>query len=76
MKKINKIFISLGVFLIFLYRFIIRPFFPSSCKFHPTCSEYTLQAIKKYGLTRGIFKGLKRVSRCHGGNSGGFDPLL
>jgi len=46
------------------------------CRFHPTCSEYTYQAIEKYGLFRGGWMGLKRIVRCHPWAKGGEDPLL
>ncbi len=45
------------------------------CRFIPTCSEYTYQAIEKYGVSKGIFLGLKRIIRCHPWNKGGYDPL-
>ncbi|MCS6956533.1 MAG: membrane protein insertion efficiency factor YidD [Patescibacteria group bacterium] len=45
------------------------------CRFMPTCSEYTYQAVEKYGLIRGLFLGLKRILRCHPWNKGGYDPL-
>ncbi len=45
------------------------------CRFTPTCSEYTYQAIEKYGILAGGWKGLKRIFRCHPWNKGGFDPL-
>lgn len=45
------------------------------CRFYPTCSEYTYQAIEKYGIAKGFFLGLKRIVRCHPWNKGGFDPL-
>ncbi len=45
------------------------------CRFYPTCSEYTYQAIQKYGILRGGWKGLKRIIRCHPFSSGGYDPL-
>lgn len=45
------------------------------CRFYPSCSEYTKQAIIKYGVFLGIFKGLGRISRCHPFNPGGHDPL-
>ena len=46
-----------------------------ACRFIPTCSEYTYQAIDKYGIILGCFKGVKRIARCHPFNKGGFDPL-
>jgi len=45
------------------------------CRFRPTCSEYTYQAIKKYGVATGSLIGIKRVIRCHPWNKGGYDPL-
>lgn len=47
-----------------------------TCRFYPTCSEYTKQAIEKYGLLTGIFKGIKRISHCQPFHSGGYDPLI
>ena len=44
-----------------------------TCRFHPRCSEYTIQAIEKYGAIRGIFRGIKRVGKCHPWNEGGVD---
>ena len=46
-----------------------------NCKFYPTCSEYTKQAIKKYGCLKGIFLGIKRILRCNPFSKGGYDPL-
>jgi hypothetical protein len=51
-------------------------FFPNGyCRFAPTCSEYTYQAIKKYGLTKGGLMGIKRIFRCNPFNKGGADPI-
>lgn len=47
----------------------------SSCKFNPTCSEYTYQAVEKYDIIKGIYLGLKRIIRCHPLNKGGYDPI-
>lgn len=64
------------ILLIYGYRLLLRPIFPSSCRFTPTCSEYTIQAITKYGIIKGIFLGSKRILRCHGGNPGGLDEVI
>jgi putative membrane protein insertion efficiency factor len=45
------------------------------CRFHPTCSEYTYQAIAKFGIIKGGWWGLKRIARCHPWNDGGYDPI-
>lgn len=71
----NKLPTQLGITSIYIYRYILRPFFPSACRFYPSCSEHTLQAIKKYGLFKGSYLGVQRILKCHGGNPGGFDPL-
>ena len=47
----------------------------NSCKFVPTCSEYMIQAIEKYGTIRGIIKGIKRILRCNPFSKGGYDPV-
>lgn len=47
----------------------------SACRFSPTCSEYTYEAVKKYGGVKGLFIGLKRIIRCHPWSKGGFKPL-
>ena len=65
----------IGVALIKGYRRFISPMLPPSCRFTPSCSLYTLQAIEKYGLLRGSFMGAWRVLRCHPFSEGGFDPV-
>ena len=45
------------------------------CRFEPTCSQYTYQAVEKYGVIKGLVLGLKRIIRCHPFSKGGFDPL-
>ncbi len=65
------------VFLAILrfYRRWISPALPPACRFTPTCSEYAYQAIEKYGAARGGWLGLRRLSRCHPWNPGGYDPV-
>ncbi|MCQ2738962.1 MAG: membrane protein insertion efficiency factor YidD [bacterium] len=53
----------------------ISSLFPPRCRFYPTCSEYTKQAIIKYGFFKGSWLGVKRIVRCHPLNDGGYDPV-
>ncbi len=61
--------------LIRFYQYAISPMFGRRCRFFPSCSEYTAEAVAKYGALKGLRMGLKRLSRCHPWNPGGFDPL-
>ena len=63
-----------GIALIHAYRFLFS-WLPSSCRYEPTCSRYTEQAIAQYGLFRGSWMGAKRIARCHPGHPGGYDPV-
>ncbi len=65
----------LGVAAIKTYQLIISPLFPSSCRFYPSCSEYTLQSIEKFGFFKGAWKGFLRLGKCHPFHSGGYDPV-
>jgi putative membrane protein insertion efficiency factor len=65
----------LALALIRLYKRFISPLLPPSCRFEPTCSVYTYQAIEKYGVIKGGILGIKRISRCHPLNPGGYDPV-
>jgi uncharacterized protein len=57
------------------YKRWISPMLPSACRFHPTCSEYMMQAIQDHGAARGFWMGLKRLARCHPFHAGGLDPV-
>jgi putative membrane protein insertion efficiency factor len=63
------------VFIIKGYQKLISPLFPPSCRFYPTCSEYAIQAIEKYGIFKGGIKAAWRILRCNPFNKGGFDPV-
>ncbi|MBL8985684.1 MAG: membrane protein insertion efficiency factor YidD [Gemmatimonadetes bacterium] len=64
-----------GIALIRGYQRFISPAFPPRCRFSPSCSQYTLEAVERYGLVRGSWMGLKRIARCHPFHPGGFDPV-
>lgn len=67
--------ISLFVkYIIKIYQFF-SALFPPKCRFYPSCSNYMLQAIDKYGLFKGLFLGTKRICKCHPFHPGGYDPI-
>jgi len=63
------------MFLIRGYQRFISPFLPRSCRFYPTCSEYTLQAVAKYGAAKGLWLGTRRIVKCGPWHPGGYDPV-
>jgi putative membrane protein insertion efficiency factor len=74
-KSSVKVFALPFILVIKIYQILISPLFPSSCRYTPTCSHYTLEALKKYGLLKGIWLGIKRISRCHPWGGSGYDPV-
>jgi len=68
---LKKIFI----FIIKAYKYTISPLLGKNCRFYPTCSEYAIQAIEKYGVFTGSIKAFLRILKCHPFHPGGYDPV-
>ncbi len=82
MKKINspvkflsKTLSLLPIGLVKVYQILISPYFPNSCRFTPTCSEYSIQAFNKYGIFKGLWLTINRLRRCHPWGGHGYDPV-
>lgn len=72
MRRLPRVW---GVALIRQYQRWISPYTPPACRFSPTCSEYTAQAVARYGVIRGGWLGVRRLLRCHPFRPGGYDPV-
>ena len=72
---IGTLMSGIAVFIIKLYQFFISPLLPKACRYYPSCSAYSIEAIKRHGLFRGGFLSLKRILSCNPLFEGGFDPV-
>ena len=72
---LKKILIFPFVFLVRIYQTIISPLTPATCRYQPTCSHYTVEALKKHGLFKGGKLSIKRIFSCHPWGGSGFDPV-
>ena len=70
-KFLNFIFIV----PIKLYQILLSPLLGQSCRYHPTCSQYAVEAIEKFGPIKGVWLGIKRIARCHPWGGSGHDPV-
>jgi putative membrane protein insertion efficiency factor len=66
---------NLALLLIRIYRRAVSPYVPSACRYHPSCSQYSEEAIERYGVGKGIWLSAMRLARCHPGGQGGYDPV-
>lgn len=63
------------IFLVKCYQYAISPYIPASCRYSPTCSQYTIEALKKHGLLKGSWLSIKRIISCNPWGGKGFDPV-
>ena len=75
MKLVLRILSLPFIALIKLYQWIVSPMLGSKCRFTPTCSQYSLEAFKKYGLFKGLWLTIRRIGRCHPWGGHGYDPV-
>ncbi|MFI3294878.1 MAG: membrane protein insertion efficiency factor YidD [Rikenellaceae bacterium] len=74
LTSIRRLLIVPFILLIRFYQRFISPLTPSSCRFTPSCSQYALDAFRKYGLVRGLIKSIWRILRCNPWGGSGYDP--
>lgn len=75
MRFFNKILLFPLIVLIRFYQYIISPLFPPTCRYTPTCSHYTIEALKVWGPFKGTYLSLKRIASCHPRGGSGYDPV-
>ncbi|MGM9788034.1 MAG: membrane protein insertion efficiency factor YidD [Candidatus Cryptobacteroides sp.] len=75
MLSLKKILNAPFIFLIKFYQKCISPLTPPSCRFTPTCSQYALEAFRKYGPLKGLYLSVRRILRCHPFGGSGYDPV-
>ena len=70
-----NILTNLLIKIIKCYKFLISPLFGNSCRYLPSCSDYAIEALKTFGIFKGLFLSFKRILSCHPWSNGGFDPV-
>jgi uncharacterized protein len=75
MDRIIRTARLLMIWPIKLYQYLLSPYIGSCCRFYPTCSNYALEAVNRYGVIKGAYLAIKRMMRCHPWSAGGYDPV-
>ena len=75
LQMVKNIVVKLMVGLVRVYQLLISPLLGSNCRHAPTCSQYTIEAIREWGPVKGTWLGMKRISRCHPWGTHGYDPV-
>ncbi len=70
-----KLFTTILIIIVKLYKWILSPVLPNSCRYYPTCSSYAIEALKKYGFVKGGWLSVKRILRCNPWGGSGYDPV-
>ncbi|MFN5054526.1 MAG: membrane protein insertion efficiency factor YidD [Bacteroidota bacterium] len=73
-SSFRNLLIAPFILLIQLYKWVISPWLGPKCRYTPTCSQYAMDALRKYGITKGLWKALQRISKCHPWGGSGYDP--
>jgi putative membrane protein insertion efficiency factor len=74
-KRLKELTLDVALLPVQFYRYVISPLTPASCRHIPTCSEYSIEAVKRYGLIKGGAMAAERISRCHPWGTAGYDPV-
>ena len=75
MKYLSRLFISFFISNIKIYQIVLSPLLGKTCRFNPTCSNYSKLSIEKFGIIKGFYLIIKRLLRCHPWGSSGYDPV-
>jgi putative membrane protein insertion efficiency factor len=74
-KQISAVFSWVLIKLVRLYQLTLSPFLGQNCRHYPTCSNYTIEAIREWGPIKGVWLGMKRILKCHPWGTSGYDPV-
>ncbi|PWL59754.1 MAG: membrane protein insertion efficiency factor YidD [Bacteroidales bacterium] len=71
----KRLIVAILILLVRFYQLVISPMLPPSCRYVPTCSQYTIEALRKHGPVKGLWLAVKRILRCHPWGGSGYDPV-